>query len=61
MLNAILFTIVFLWLFALSARQATVSEWFETLQEERAKILDFIDVVKARWASDSTTDSGGGP
>ncbi len=52
MVNAVLFMIIFLWLIALSVRQADVSHWLKTWQEERDKVLDFIDEAKAGWSKD---------
>ena len=52
MVNTILFTIAFLWLFALTAQQSRVSNWFKTLQEERSRVLAFIDEAKASWSKD---------
>lgn len=48
MFTAILFTIVFFWLFILSVRQANVTHWFRILQDERDKVLAFIEEAKAK-------------
>ena len=47
MFNAILFTIVFIWLFILTAWKANVSRFLDTLQDERDKVLKFIREAKA--------------
>lgn len=49
MVNALLFTIVFLWLFALTVRQVNINHWIKTLQDERFKMLTFIKESKATW------------
>lgn len=59
MLNAILFTIVFLWLISLSARQASVSYWLKTYAEERDRVLKFIDEYKASAAARPAGENGG--
>ncbi|GAJ08308.1 unnamed protein product [marine sediment metagenome] len=53
MLNGILFAIVFLWLIALSVWKAYVSDYLKTLQDERDKVLAFLDEAKASMTPDS--------
>lgn len=53
MLNAILFTIVFLWLFALTVWKANVSHFLKTLEDERGRVLNFIEEAKASWNKNS--------
>ena len=50
MFNAVLFTIIFIWLFILSIQQANVKQWFSTLQEERNRVLEFIEEAKSNWS-----------
>ena len=52
MINAILFAVAFLWLIALSVQQSHVSHWFKTLQDERSRVLAFIDEAKASLSKD---------
>jgi len=53
MFNAILFNVVFLWLLALTVRQANVSYWLKIWQDERNKVLNFIEEAKASWTKNS--------
>lgn len=47
MLNASLFAIVFLWLLVLSVWKANVTAFLKSLEDERDKVLKFIDESKA--------------
>jgi len=61
MLNVILFTIVFLWLFALTVWKANVTNWIQDLQRERLKVIKFIEDVKASSTPGHAGESAGGP
>jgi len=47
MLNAILFAIVFLWLFVLTVWKANVIRFLKTLEDERDQVLNFISKAHA--------------
>lgn len=49
MVNTILFTIVFLWLFALSVWKINVNNFLKTLEDERDRVLNFIEEAKDSW------------
>lgn len=61
MFNAFLFTIVFVWLFALTVRQANFSYWLKIWQDERSEALAFMEKWKASNTSDSAAQFSGGP
>ena len=54
MIDAMLFTVAFLWLFALSIRQANVSNWLEAWQRERDMVLNFIKEYKQKHAAEES-------
>jgi len=61
MFNAVLFAIVFLWLFVLTVWKANVNRFLKTLQDERDKVLNFISEARASKTPGPSGESIGGP